>query len=209
MEGRRVINNIRRVASLFLVKTIFSLILAIIVIIANEAYPFVPIQLTLISALTIGIPAFFLALEPNKNRVSGNFLDYILKKSIPGALTIVVNVVLILILGNLALLNSLEISTLAVLTTGSTGLIILFRVCQPMDSKRWGLFFAMTAGFVFSVLFFESFFFLLPISTFTGVMFAILIVVFLDIYPLMKVFIWAAGKIETIYLDWKKNEKKK
>ncbi|KNZ42009.1 cation-translocating P-type ATPase [Acetobacterium bakii] len=207
MEGRRVINNIRRVASLFLVKTIFSFILAIIVIIANEAYPFVPIQLTLISVLTIGIPAFFLALEPNKNRVSGDFLDYILKKSVPGALTIVVNIVLILSLGNLGSLNSQEISTLSVLITGSTGLIILFRVCQPMDSKRWGLFFAMTAGFLFSVLFLESFFFLLPISTFTGVMFAILLVILLDIYPLMKFFIWAVSKFEIRYLDWKKSKK--
>lgn len=208
MEGRRVINNIRRVASLFLVKTIFSFLLAIIVIAANEAYPFVPIQLTLISAFTIGIPAFFLALEPNKNRVTGNFLEFVLKKSIPGAMVIVVNIIIIMILGGLIPLTSLEISTLAVILTGLTGLIILFRVCQPMDSKRWGLFFLMTAGFVFSVVFLENFFFLVPISEFTGVMTAILIVLFIAIYPLIKFFTWLVTTIEAYYFRWRKKEKR-
>lgn len=208
MEGRRVINNISRAASLFLVKTIFSFMLAIIVIIANEAYPFVPIQLTLISALTIGIPAFFLALEPNKNRVTGNFMESVLKKSMPGAMTIVFNIIILMILGGLVPLTNQEISTLAVILTGSTGLVILFSVCQPMDNKRWGLFFVMTAGFAFFVLYFGKLFFLLPIIAFSGVMFAILIVAFLDIYPLLKLFGRLLDAIEGLYFRWQKKEKK-
>ena len=136
MEGRRVINNITRAASLFLVKTMFSLMLAIIVIIANEAYPFVPIQLTLISALTIGAPSVFLALEPNKNRITGNFLEKVLKKSLPGALTVVFNVVMIMIVGAYLHLDQQQISTLAVISTGLIGLVILFRVDSREYSAR-------------------------------------------------------------------------
>ncbi|HEY5537447.1 MAG TPA: HAD-IC family P-type ATPase [Acetobacterium sp.] len=207
-EGRRVINNIRRVASLFLVKTIFSFMLAIIVVIANEAYPFVPIQLTLISTLTIGIPAFYLALEPNRSRVTGNFLAFVLMKSMPGALAIVTNVIIIMILGGLVPLTRLEISTLAVILTGLAGLIILFRVCQPMNSQRWGLFFAITAGFIFSVVFLENFFFLLQLSEFTGVMVAILIILSMVIYPLIKSFTWLISAIEGYYFQWIKKEKR-
>lgn len=208
MEGRRVINNIRRVASLFLVKTIFSFLLAIIVIVANKAYPFVPIQLTLIGTLAIGIPAFFLALEPNKNRVTGHFLEYVLKKSVPGAMAIVVNIIIILILGGLVPLNRMEISTLSVILTGLTGLIILFRVCQPMNSKRWGLFFVMTAGFVFSILFLGNLFFLIQISEFTWLMIAILVILAVGIYPLIKLFTWLVTLIEGYYFQRKKREKR-
>lgn len=207
MEGRRVINNITRAASLFLVKTMFSFMLAIIVIIANGAYPFAPIQLTLISVLTIGVPSVFLALEPNKNRVTGKFLDTILKKSLPGALTVVFNVVMIMIIGSHISLNYEEISTLAVIATGVIGFVILFRVCQPMDNKRWGLFFTMTVAFVACVLFFEDFFFLLPIQGFTLGMLIILGSSILDIYPLIKFFSWGVEKSEDRIDRWKNSKK--
>lgn len=198
MEGRRVINNITRAASLFLVKTMFSLMLAVIVIIANEAYPFVPIQLTLISALTIGAPSVFLALEPNKNRVTGNFLEKVLKKSLPGALTVVFNIVMIMIIGSYLPLNHDQVSTLAVISTGLIGLVILFRVCQPLDNKRWALFFAMTVSFLCCVLFLEDLFFLLPIQEFIPAMFIILGITILDIYPLLKTFSWVVDKVEAL-----------
>lgn len=207
MEGRRVINNITRAASLFLVKTMFSFMLAIAVILTNEVYPFVPIQLTLISVLTVGIPAFFLALEPNKNRATGKFLDNVLKKSFPGAMTIVINMIVLMTLGGLVPLSRMELSTLAVISTGITGFVILFQVSQPMDNKRWGLFFGMTFLFLVSVLFFGSFFFLLPISGFTGVMLVILSLILIDIYPLIKVFRHLRNIIEGRYLQWQKKRK--
>ncbi|MDZ5724741.1 cation-translocating P-type ATPase [Acetobacterium sp. K1/6] len=198
MEGRRVINNITRAASLFLVKTMFSLMLAVIVIIANEAYPFVPIQLTLISALTIGAPSVFLALEPNKNRITGNFLEKVLKKSLPGALTVVFNVVLIMIVGSYLALDHQQISTLAVISTGLIGLVILFRVSQPLDNKRWALFFTMTVSFLCCVLFLEDFFFLVPIQDFLPAMLIVLGITILDIYPLLRIFSWIVDQIERL-----------
>ncbi len=206
MEGRRVVNNITRASSLFLVKTMFSLMLAIIVIIANEAYPFVPIQLTLISALTIGIPSVFLALEPNKNRITGNFLEKVLKKSLPGALTVVFNVVMIMIIGSYLQLNHEQISTLAVISTGLVGLFILFRVCQPLDNKRWALFFAMVMAFLGSVLFLGDLFFLLSVREFMPTMDIVMAITILDIYPMIKIFDWSINKVENF---WKRRTKRK
>ena len=120
-EGRRTINNIERSASLYIVKTIYATLLALIFIFMPTAYPFVPIQLTLTSAFTIGIPSFILALEPNDELVKGNFLINIFKKAIPTAFTIVINVLIITVLGLILNLESSQISTLAVILTGFTG----------------------------------------------------------------------------------------
>jgi cation-transporting ATPase E len=207
MEGRRVINNITRASSLFLVKTMFSLMLAIIVIFSNEFYPFVPIQLTLISSLTIGIPAFFLALEPNKNRVTGNFLDNVSRKAFPGAMVIVLNIIVIMIIGHFFSMTSQQISTLSVIATGVTGLIILFSVSQPMDNKRWGLFFAMMISMFIGIFFFGDFFFLLPIQEFTMVMGVLLGLIFVDIYPLFKLFRYLMSLLEKQYYKWEKKKK--
>ena len=87
-EGRRCINNIQRSASLFLVKTIYSFILAILFIFIQMPYPFMPIQMTLISSLAIGIPSFLLGLEPNRERLNGHFIQNVLRKSLPGGLTL-------------------------------------------------------------------------------------------------------------------------
>lgn len=194
LEGRRVINNISRVSALFLVKIIFSLFLAIIMIVANAAYPFVPAQLILIFSLTIGIPSVFLALESNKNRVTGPFLEKILKKALPGALALVVNVIVILIVGDLIKLSYLEKSTIALISSGISGLVILWRVSQPLNNKRWLLFFAMSLTFAISVIFFGSFFSLLPLNQFTMGMGILLIITILAIYPI--------GKLSSLGLDW-------
>ena len=92
LEGRRTINNIQRSASLFLVKTIYSCIFAIMFLIMQEEYPFEPIQLTLVSVITIGIPSFMLALEPNKERIKGNFLNNVISKALPTAITNVITI---------------------------------------------------------------------------------------------------------------------
>lgn len=207
MEGRRVINNITRAASLFLVKTLFSLLLAVIVIMANSAYPFAPIQLTLISALTVGAPSVFLALEPNKNRVSGRFLDVVFSKALPGALTVVCNVVMIMAIGAKIALSNQEISTLAVLSTGLIGFVILFIVCQPMNNKRWVLFFVLLAAFATCVLCFENFFFLLPVQNFTRGMLILLAITVLDIPVLIKLFKWCVVRIEAQVAQFKKHKK--
>lgn len=187
MEGRRVTNNINRAASLFLVKTIFSFLLSLIVIVANEKYPFAPIQLTLISATTIGLPSFFLALEPNRARVTGSFLGKVLRRALPGALAIVVNICLVMLLGNALDMSFIQISTLACVLTGATGLIILYGVCKPFNPMRNFLFLVCTTLFTSCILFFAPFFSILPLFPIQWKLVAVLVPMLILIYPIMVV----------------------
>lgn len=135
-EGRKTINNIERSASLFIVKTVYATLLALIFIFMPTAYPFIPIQLTLTSTFTIGIPSFVLALEPNYEKIENNFLINIFKKAIPTAFAIVINVLIITVLGMILKLQQNEISTLAVILNGFTGFIHLYRICKPLNKLR-------------------------------------------------------------------------
>ena len=135
-EGRRTINNIERSASLFLTKTVYATILAIAFLFISADYPFKPIQLSLISSITIGIPAFILALEPNNNVVTGNFFFNILKKSLPGGLTIVANVLSVVILSKLFSLSDNVISTMSVILVAITGFILLFKICNQFNKLK-------------------------------------------------------------------------
>ena len=135
-EGRRSINNIQRSASLFLTKTLYATMLAVLFLFIQMPYPFMPIQLTLISAVTIGIPAFILALEPNRARIEGNFLKNILMKAVPGGVTIVMNIVLTVFIGWKLGLSTEMISTISVLVTGFTGLMLIMQLCMPFTLIR-------------------------------------------------------------------------
>ena len=139
-EGRKTINNIERSASLFLTKTVYATLLAILFIFLKADYPFEPIQLSLISAITIGIPAFVLALEPNNNIITGNFFLNILKRSLPGGLTIVINILSIILISKIFNLNSDIVSTMAVILVAITGFILLFKTCQKFNKLRISLF---------------------------------------------------------------------
>lgn len=97
-EGRKTINNIERSASLFLAKTMYATILAILFVFISWPYPFMPIQLSLISVVTIGIPSFALALEPNKERIKGHFLINVISRSMPASITVVMGIILSIIL---------------------------------------------------------------------------------------------------------------
>lgn len=151
-EGRRSINNIQRSASLFLVKTIYATLFALIFLFVQLPYPFIPIQLTLISCLTIGIPSFLLALEPNTDRVQGRFLLNILSKALPGGLTIVVNLLLILLCSLQFDFTSEEISTLCVFLTGFTGFLVLRRICLPFNRKRLVMYLLLSTAFILAIL---------------------------------------------------------
>ena len=147
-EGRRSINNLQRSASLFLVKTIFSTIIAICFIFINRDYPFLPIQFTLINAFTIGAPSFLLALEPNKERVQGRFVTNVLMKAVPGAITMSANVLLVMAISMYIPFSVEQLSTLCVLATSFTGLLVLFRVCWPLNWVRGGLFCVLSAALI-------------------------------------------------------------
>lgn len=147
-EGRRTINNLERSASLFLTKTIYATILAILFLFIKSEYPFIPIQLTLISVLTIGIPSFVLALEPNHNRVSGKFIIKVIRRSIPAALTIVSDILIIIFLGNVLNFSQDYISTMSVILVAFTGFVLLFKICYPFNYLRLTLYITLITSFL-------------------------------------------------------------
>ncbi len=151
-EGRRVINNIQRAAALFLVKNIFSLFLSLITVVAGWPYPFAPINLSLISALTIGVPSFFLAMEPNYERVRGRFLPSILRRAFPGGLTNIIMVVAaqVLLLSQGIAIGQIQTVCTAVLAV--TGMMVLLSVCRPFGLFRRLVWFAMAGALLFSFL---------------------------------------------------------
>ena len=157
-EGRRVINNIERVASMYLVKTIYSLILAVIFMIIASPYPFEPVQLTPINALTVGIPSFFLALKPSYERIKGDFLNNILRVSLPGALTVVSAVMIIQLANVLFDLDYQATSTMSVFLTGCVGLLVLYKVSFPLDKKKIALIAALSTAYLSCYLSFREFF---------------------------------------------------
>lgn len=151
-EGRRVINNITRAASLFLVKTLYSFALSVITLLFPLNYPFQPIQLTLISSVTIGIPTFFLALEPNRERVQGKFLETVMRNAVPGATGVTLCAIAAMVMAHFGH-NATVISTMATMAAGTVGLMVLTSVCLPFTLMRGILLGVMTLGFVSTVLF--------------------------------------------------------
>ncbi|MGL5042294.1 MAG: HAD-IC family P-type ATPase [Culicoidibacterales bacterium] len=138
-EGRKVINNIEQVASLYLVKTLYSMILSLIFIMWVKTYPFLPIQLTYVSSLMVGIPSFFLALAPNDQRVEGRFLPKVMKDTVPGALTIVAFTLLIYLLIPYFEFNEITRRTLSLLLLLGIQFMILLKACRPFNRLKVGL----------------------------------------------------------------------
>lgn len=158
-EGRRVIGNITRTASLFLVKTLYSAILAILLLILPLRYPFQPIQLTLISALTIGVPSFFLALEPSSERAARHFLRRVLLRAAPAALAVVGCAIAAMLTQTHGTPFELA-STMAALSAGAIGLVNLALSCRPFTRLRVVLCAVMAAAFVGAVAVLPQVFFL-------------------------------------------------
>lgn len=163
-EGRRSINNLQRSSSLFLVKTIFSALIGVLFIFINYSYPFQPIQQTLISSLTIGVPSFILALEPNNDRLRGKFISNVIRMCIPAALTMTANIVALCALAGPLGLSAEETSTMAVIVTAMTGFIMLFKVSAPFNALRGSLFFGLLTAFILALGFFGELFELTALS---------------------------------------------
>lgn len=157
-EGRRTINNIERSASLFITKTLYALLLLTLFMFVDRSYPFIPIQLTLTSVFTIGIPAFILALEDNNERVKGNFLMNVTSVAFPTAITIIFNVILILITAEITNISNQDISTLAVLLLATTGFMHIYRISYPLNLVRRVLLITMITSFLIAVFGFEKLF---------------------------------------------------
>ncbi|MEG0873092.1 MAG: HAD-IC family P-type ATPase [Clostridia bacterium] len=163
-EGRRTINNIERSSTLFLAKTIYSTIIAFLFLFITQPYPFIPIQLTLINMVTIGIPSFILALEPNKEKVTGTFLDTVLKRALPSGLTVIINILLIGILSSFLGLSKEQYSTICVVVTGIIGFILLKHISTPFNWFRGILFLLMSTMFAILIVEFKSLLSLMKIS---------------------------------------------
>lgn len=163
-EGRRVVNNIQRSASLFLVKNIFSLLLSLFSVILMVTYPLEPAQVSLISMFTIGVPGFLLALEQNKDRIKGHFITNVMLKALPGGLTDVIAVGALVVCGEVFCISDASIGTIATLVLSVVGFMILFKIGEPLNGMKYAVIIGNIAGLVFSGFFLKKLFALTDLS---------------------------------------------
>ena len=199
-EGRRVINNIQKSSSLFLMKTIYTILLSIFCLIVKTDYPFSTRQVLLLETLVIGIPSFFLALQPNNDKIKGKFISNLLSKSLPGALILFINVIACYLF-DLGLGTDGQFQTMASLSITFVGLLVLFRLCKPFDIFRGIMFACMIAlcTIVLSVSTFYSFFEYVPL-TLQNILFIVCIVE--ASYPIYDAIVKGLDKM--IYANAKK-----
>ncbi len=135
-EGRQVINNVQQSSTLFLMKTLFTILLSLFTIVTLSGYPFQPVQMFILEMFVIGLPSVILALQPNTNLIKGDFIPVVLKRSIPSGLLIFLNVFGVMMLMRFGLLNAEEYTTLSTLVLIFTGYINLFFLCLPFTKIR-------------------------------------------------------------------------
>lgn len=157
-EGRRVVNNIQRSSSLFLVKNIFSLLLSVFSAVFLITYPLEPSQISLIGMFTIGIPGFLLALEPNKNRIQGHFLKNVLLKALPAGLADVLAVGALVVCGNVFSLPKEDIATASTMLLCVIGFMILINISKPFTPIKYGILALNVTGLVLCGIFLKSLF---------------------------------------------------
>ena len=163
-EGRRVVNNIQRSASLFLVKNIFSFLMAIFSLVMVINYPLQPSQITLISAFTIGLPSFLLALESNHNRIRGQFIPNILSRAIPGGLTDMLAVSILVVAGGYIALDHNDVGTTATLLLVAVGMMVLYHISAPLNRFRLLVMLGSFLGLILAIIFLHDLFSLKMIS---------------------------------------------
>lgn len=192
-EGRRVINNIQKTSTLFLVKTMFAISLTIMYLILKEEYIFVPSNLSMIEWFAIGVPAFFIALQPNTNQVKGKFIVNVIKSTIPGALTVLIFHLILHGLQNGLIADyavngaSEEYKTLAILVTSMVSMIVLYKVCKPFNLLRSTAFILSVIGCVALLLipFMQNY---LGICNLSVTNFLLLLILLLMAGPLISAF---------------------
>ena len=192
-EGRRVINNIERSASLFLTKNVFSFALTLTALIAALKYPITPSQLSLFNITLIGIPSFILALEPNTGLVRGRFILNALLRALPAGLTDFLALLGTILACNHYGISTDELSTMATIIIAVIGFMMLYRIGRPLNSLRLGLIIAMILLFVFGALVFTKLFTLSALSP-TAIWITVIITA-LSV-PLMILLSWIVGRFE-------------
>jgi len=205
-EGRRVINNIQRAATLFLVKNIFSLALSVITLFTNWPYPMVPLHLSVISALTIGVPSFFLAMEPNYERVTGHFLRGVLRRAFPGGLTNIFVVLMAQAFMSVFGITQEQTSTICAAILGIVGLLVLFQVCKPFGFFRKVIWWCMAAALIICFTLLGTFFELRAGEASTQlVMVTLLIMTPTVFFAIQRLFDWG-DKIYLRILAWRERK---
>ena len=157
-EGRRVINNIERSASLYLVKNIFTFVLSLITLLFTLPYPYTPAQLSLVNALTIGIPSFVLAMEPNENRISGKFMQNVIYRALPAALSDLFLVVGVMLFYLAFHIKEDMLSTLCTGIMGIVGLLMVYQTSQPLNKLRKLMLIGLCAAFTVCYFFLPELF---------------------------------------------------
>ena len=197
LEGRRVVNNIQRSASLFLVKNIFSFLLSVASVVFMFTYPLQPSQVSLISMFTIGVPAFFLALEPNKNMIKGHFLTNVLLKALPAALTDALAVAALVIFGRTFDVSSTDISTAATMLLAIVGFMILYKISAPMNKIRFSIVSGCIAGLLFCSIFLKDLF---AITSMTKECIMLFVVFAIATEPVLRYLTTLVEKVKYYYL---------
>lgn len=201
-EGRRVINNIQRTATLFLIKTVMSILLAILSIFILKEYPFVPIQLTLVSSFCIGMPAFVLTFEPKYEKIKGSFLANILSRAIPSAIAIVLVGLILEAIALIGFIDRANINTMYTLIMASIIIFNIYTISKPLDLLRIALLIISTIGMILAYLFMNDLFYLHHLDIIHIVIVAILALIgimtlkYLEKLDLAQRF---AGKIDEYY----------
>lgn len=193
-EGRRSINNIQRSASLFIVKTLYSIVLALSFIFANVNYPFQPLQMSLISAFTIGIPSFVLALQPNHNRIQGKFIRNVIARAWPASFMVVINIFVLLFFSNNYSYE--EFSTMSVILTSLVGVMMVIRLSIPINALRCALIIFISCGLAVSIFFFRSLFNIVPLYSFASTLLIVLAAASVIIYNVIYYFSCKITKIK-------------
>ena len=173
-EGRRTINNLEQSSALYIVKTIYTIILSVFFVFFHMPYPFEPIHFSLVGALTVGLPSFVLALQPNKNRIKGNFTYNIIARAVPAAFCTVLNIIGMAIITKFTTLAPDEYSTICVYMTALCAYMLILRLSYPFNALRIAMLAVSFVGIVLGCVFFTGFFSLVWLSVDGLILFGLL-----------------------------------
>lgn len=197
-EGRKAINNLERSSCLFLTKTTFSALLLLLFLVVNVNYPLQPIQMTLIGALSIGIPAFLLALEPNYQVVTGSFLKKVFSKALPTGIMALFNIAIVLWGTHKFQFSEEVISAMTVVGVASANFVLLFHLCEKWNGWKVAMFSFLLLLFAGAICFAGNIFFLSPIP-WKGLLLLVVIGV-------MDVCLYMCNCVFTLWLSYSKKK---
>ena len=183
IEGRRVINNVQKASSLFFMKTIFSVVFSVLILMFGLPYPLEPVQFLMLEMFVIGVPSFFLAFLPNDKQIEGKFIYNLFKNALPGAVTLIVNVIAIYLFmyftqGGALTGSGLDevISSMIAIVVTFTGLGLLFRLCKPINAVTGTVYGAMLTLILICIVFFPEFFLLVDVGI-TNVLWVVILAI--------------------------------